>query len=45
MNEIDDLLLPYTIDMSILHDISDKDVIGHIKRVGGAFYDRGKSGW
>ena len=27
IDEIDDLLLPYTIDLSILHDISDPDVI------------------
>jgi uncharacterized protein len=46
MNELDDLLLPYTIDLSIFRDISDRDVIEHIRRVGIAFYekkDRGTS--
>ena len=40
MEEIDDLLLPYTIDLSIFHDISDPDVIEHIERVGVVFYAR-----
>jgi predicted nucleotidyltransferase len=43
MDEIDDLLLPYTIDLSIYEHISDPDVIEHIQRVGVAFYER-KSG-
>ena len=33
-NDLDDLFLPYTIDLSIFHDISDPDMIGHIQRVG-----------
>ncbi|MFN3531081.1 MAG: nucleotidyltransferase domain-containing protein [Candidatus Brocadia sp.] len=38
MGEIDDLLLPYTIDLSIFRQISDPDVIDHIQRVGKVFY-------
>lgn len=40
MEEIDDLLLPYTIDLSIFHHISDPDVVEYIERVGVAFYDK-----
>jgi predicted nucleotidyltransferase len=40
MNELDDLLLPYTIDLSIFSDISDPDVVEHIQRVGVIFYAR-----
>jgi len=40
MSEADDLLLPYTIDLSIFHQISDPDVIDHIRRVGVVFYDK-----
>ncbi|MCU0645226.1 MAG: nucleotidyltransferase domain-containing protein [bacterium] len=40
MEEIDDLLLPYTIDLSIFRSISDADVIDHIQRVGVVFYAR-----
>ena len=39
-NDLDDLYLPYTIDLSIFHDISDPDVIGHIQRVGVTVYER-----
>lgn len=42
MGEIDDLLLPYTIDLSIFHNITDKDVISHIKRVGILFYEKNR---
>jgi predicted nucleotidyltransferase len=42
LNDLDDLLLPYTIDLSIFHDIDDPDVIEHIERVGVAFYDKGE---
>jgi len=41
MNELDDLLLPYTIDLSILADIGDPDLVEHIQRVGIAFYEKG----
>lgn len=36
--DLDDLLLPYTIDLSILKDIDDPDVAEHIRRVGLPFY-------
>ncbi|MBI5877284.1 MAG: nucleotidyltransferase domain-containing protein [Chloroflexi bacterium] len=38
MDELDDLLLPYTIDLSIYTNISDPDLIEHIQRVGMTFY-------
>jgi len=40
MDEIDDLLLPYTIDLSIFNQISDPDVVEHIQRVGVPFYEK-----
>jgi len=40
MNKLDDLLLPYTIDLSIFHNISDPDVVEHIQRVGVTFYEK-----
>lgn len=40
MEAIDDLLLPYTIDLSIFHNISDPDVVAHIERVGATFYEK-----
>jgi uncharacterized protein len=40
MSEMDDLLLPYTIDLSIFHTIDDPDLIDHIERVGVPFYER-----
>ena len=40
MTKLDDLLLPYTFDLSILQDISDLDVIEHIRRVGMIFYEK-----
>lgn len=38
MSEIDDLLLPYTFDLSIFQDIRDPEVLEHIQRVGVVFY-------
>lgn len=38
--EIDNLLLPYTIDLSILDSISDCEVRAQIDRVGVIFYQR-----
>lgn len=38
-NELDDLLLPYSIDLSIFHQISNRDLIEHIERVGVIFYE------
>ena len=42
MDELDDLLLPYTIDLSIFHQISDTEVVEHIQRVGVTFYKKGE---
>ncbi len=40
MNEIDDLLLPYTIDLSIFRNITDTDVVDHIRCGGVTFYKK-----
>ena len=40
MGELDDLLLPYTIDLSIFHMIDHKALLDHIERVGREFYHR-----
>ncbi len=40
LDDLDDLLLPYTIDLSIFDDISDRDVIEHIQRAGIIFYKK-----
>src|SRR6266496_974243 len=37
---LDDLLLPYKIDISILANISHSDLIDHIRRVGVVFYEK-----
>ncbi|MBI5592217.1 MAG: nucleotidyltransferase domain-containing protein [Deltaproteobacteria bacterium] len=39
INELDDQHLPYTIDLSIVKQITDPDVLDHIQRVGIMFYD------
>ena len=36
-NEIDDLLLPYKVDLSLFHKIDNKSLIDHIQRVGKEF--------
>ncbi len=38
--ELDDLLLPYTIDLSIHHQISNPELLSHIERVGVVFYSK-----
>ena len=38
--EIDDLLMPYTLDLSIFEQLTDPDFIDHIRRVGIVFYER-----
>ncbi len=43
LDDLDELLLPYTIDLSIFNDIRDPDVIEHIQRVGVTFYDKGEA--
>ena len=35
---LDDLMLPYIIDLSMYKDISHKELIDHIQRVGVVFY-------
>ena len=37
--ELDDLLLPYKIDLSLLHKIGDASLLDHIKRVGAVFFE------
>lgn len=39
-DELDELLLPYTFDISIFDDISNSDLIDHIARVGILFYSK-----
>ena len=41
---MDDLLLPYTMDVSILQDIRDLAVIDHIQRVGVPLYETAPGG-
>lgn len=36
-SEIDDLLLPYKVDLSLKHQIDNKDLLDHIARVGREF--------
>lgn len=38
--DLDDLLTPYTFDLSVLTTIENPDLIDHIKRVGQVFYER-----
>lgn len=39
-SELDDLLLPYTIDLLIFNDLDHPKLIEHIERVGIIFYQR-----
>lgn len=39
-NELDDLMLPYRIDLSLLHQIDCADLLDHINRVGIVFYEK-----
>lgn len=40
-NRLDDLLLPYTIDLSLLRQIDNNELLDHIRRVVGVmFYER-----
>jgi uncharacterized protein len=41
-HELDDLMLPYTFDISILEQITNLDLLGHIDRVGKVFYQRSR---
>jgi predicted nucleotidyltransferase len=37
-NELDDLLLPYKIDLSLFHALDNPELVDHIRRVGKVFY-------
>ena len=37
-SDIDDLSLPYKIDLSLFHQIDNRDLVGHIERLGKTFY-------
>jgi uncharacterized protein len=39
-NKLDDLLLPYKIDLSLLHHIDNMDLLDHINRVKKIFYTK-----
>lgn len=39
-SELDDLLMPYKIDLSIYHQISNPDLLAHINRVGKILYSK-----
>jgi predicted nucleotidyltransferase len=43
LDDIDELLLPYTIDLSIFGTIDDPEVIEHIQRVGVTFYEKSET--
>ncbi|MFP5386823.1 MAG: nucleotidyltransferase domain-containing protein [Bacteriovoracia bacterium] len=37
-NELDDLMLPYKMDLSLFHQIENPDLLDHIQRVGTEFF-------
>jgi uncharacterized protein len=39
-NQLDDLFLPYKMDISLHHKINHPDLIDHIQRVGKVFYEK-----
>lgn len=41
--DLDDLLLPYTFDLSIFDHITNSDLLEHIERVGLVFYEKSNS--
>lgn len=41
-NDLDDLLLPWKIDLSILSEIENPELVEHIERVGKVFFVKGK---
>lgn len=43
LDDLDDLLLPYTVDLSIFNTISDGEMVDYIQRTGVTFYKRSKS--
>jgi uncharacterized protein len=40
MGELDDLLLPYMIDLSLFTSLTHPELIDHIRRVGVVFYEK-----
>lgn len=38
--EIDDLLLPWKVDMALRHQVENSDLLDHVDRVGVAVFDR-----
>jgi len=38
--ELDDLLLPYTFDLSVYHQLNNPDILDHIQRIGVVFYSK-----
>lgn len=43
LDEVDDLLLPYTLDLSAFEKLNHPDLREHIERVGQVFYVRGQA--
>lgn len=41
--DLDELMLPYTIDLSLFHHIDNQDLVDHIKKEGKVFYTRDRS--
>ena len=41
--DLDDLLLPYTIDLSVFSQIGNQDMVAQIERVGVNFYEKCES--
>lgn len=37
-NDIDDLLLPWKVDISLFHKLSNQELIDHVERVGNSIY-------
>ena len=44
LDEIDDLLLPYSVDLSVFTQINNPELYEHIERVGKVMYVRGDMG-
>lgn len=42
-NALDDLLLPYKIDLSLFHALDNPALVEHIRRVGRVFYKRSRA--
>ncbi len=40
MNDVDDLLLPYSVDLSVLSDLKEPALLEHIERVGVPVYEK-----